>query len=301
MPFGSQGFAPGPSLNANMNSPSSPRPWQSIALALLAIGVLALALGGYLTPITKFILSPIEPVQSWVFSRFQAFQDFFNAPSDLVALRQRNAALEGEVANLQAQVVDLQRQVREVEILQALLNFARAQPENKYQAAEVIGRDPSPFLQYVIVDGGSDDGLRRGMPVVSDQGLIGRIAEVNPVAARVQLITDPDSAISVRVGPNEVEAVLLGSITGELRLDLIPQDVQIQPGDLVLTSGLGGSYPADVLIGQVTSVQKEATALFQSASVQPKVDFTRLQIVLVIINFQAIDISSLIQGSDTTP
>jgi rod shape-determining protein MreC len=280
---------------------SSPRPWQTITLILIVIGVLALALGGYLTPITRSVLGPIQPIQEWLFSRFQAFRDFFNAPSDMARLRQRNAELEAEVANLQTQIIGLQEQVTEVEILSALLDFARAQPQNKYQAAAVIGRDPSPFLHYVIINRGSDDDLRRGMPVVTDQGLIGRISAVTANAARVQLITDPASSVNVRIQPAEADAVLLGSITSELSLDQIPQDAAIQPGDLVLTSGLGGNYPQNILVGQINSVRQQATALFQTASIQPVVDFARLEIVLIIINFKPIDIAPLIPESTPAP
>ena len=140
-------------------------------------------------------------------------------------------------------------------------------------AATVIGRDPSPFLQYAIINRGSDDGLRRGMPVVTQQGLVGRIAAVTAGAARIQLITDPGSKINVRIQPSSAGAVLQGEITGDVSLDMIPQSANVQTGDLVLTSGLGGNYPPDILIGQVTGVRSRDNDLFQSASVQPVVDF----------------------------
>jgi rod shape-determining protein MreC len=79
-----------------------------------------------------------------------------------------------------------------------------------------------------------------------------------------------------------------------LGIDLIPQDATLQAGDLVFTSGIGGVYPSNILLGQVNSVRREATALFQTASVQPAVDFSRLEIVLVIVNFQPLDVSPLL-------
>src|SRR4029078_6982316 len=117
-------------------------------------------------------------------------------------------------------------------------------------AASVIGRDPSPFLHYIILDKGSNDGLRRGMPVVTDQGLVGRVDAIISGAARVQLITDPASVINVRLEKTGREAQLIGTISGDLALDLIPQDVVIELGDVVLTSGLGGGYPPDQIVGQ---------------------------------------------------
>lgn len=282
-----------------MNRP--PRPWQNATLILVVIGLLILALGGYLTPMIRTALNPIFSAESWISSRLLAFQDFFNAPTDVARIRQHNAELEAEVARLQTEIITLQQEVTEVEILSELLDFARAQPENQYQAAEVIARDPSPFLKYVIINKGSDDGLRRGMPVVTAQGLAGRITSVTANAARVQLIIDPAASVNVQIQPAGADAVLLGSLTGDLSLGLIPQDAAVQPGDLVLTSGLGGNYPANILIGQINSVRQEATDLFQSASLQPIVDFSRLQILLVIINFRPIDIAPLIPESTPIP
>jgi rod shape-determining protein MreC len=214
-------------------------------------------------------------------------------PRDVIALRQQNAALQNDMARLQAQVVQLQQQVAETDALAALVNFSRSNPENSYAAASVIGRDPSPFLHYVIIDKGSNDGIRRGMPVVTDQGLVGRIDAVISNAARVQLITDPASVINVRLEKTGKEAQLIGTISGDLALDLIPQDVVIESGDVVLTSGLGGGYPTDLIVGQVLTVRKQDSDLFQQATIQPIVDFTQLKIVLIITDFRPVDISSL--------
>lgn len=279
----------------------SPRPWQNITMILIIIGLLILALGGYLAPVTSAALSPILSTQSWISSRLLAFQDFVNAPTDIARIQQRNSELEAEVARLQTEIIKLNQQVTEVEILSELLDFARAQPENQYQAAQVIAYDPSPFLKYVIINKGSDDGLRRGMPVVTAQGLAGRIASVTPTAARVQLIIDPAASVNVTIQPAGSDAVLLGSLTGDLSLGLIPQDASVQPGDLVLTSGLGGNFPPNILIGQLNSVRQEATDLFQSASLQPIVDFSRLEILLVIINFRPIEIAPLIPEPTPVP
>ncbi|NIV15117.1 MAG: rod shape-determining protein MreC [Aliifodinibius sp.] len=270
------------------------RQWQSIAIGLIIVGILALALGGFLSPLGNAVAYPILSVQQWMTTRFQAFQDFFNAPTDLVRLRQRNAELEAEVANLQTEVIALQQQVTEVELLSALLDFARSQRENEYISASVVFRDPRPFLKYVVIDVGTDDGILSGMPVVSAAGLVGRIDAVTANASRVQLITDPASSVNVNIQPSDTTAVLSGSITGDISLDLIPQDAEVEPGDLILTSGIGGNFPSNILVGQVASVRGEATALFQQAAVQPAVDFSRLNIVLVIVDYRSIDIAPLI-------
>ncbi|MEN8171661.1 MAG: rod shape-determining protein MreC [Chloroflexota bacterium] len=271
-----------------------PLPWRTLTFSLVAIGLVILALGGYLTPVSRVALSPIISVQTWVSDRFQAVQSLLTAPSDTVQVLQRNAELESEIAHLRTQIIELQQQLAEFRILSALLDFARAYPEYQYTGASVIGRDPSPFMKYIHINRGSDDGLLRGMPVVTQQGLVGRVAQVTASAALVQLITDPGITVNVQLDPSSAESLLTGSITGDINLDSIPQEANIEPGELVLTSGLGGNYPPNILIGQVTGVRSQDYALFQSASVQPIVDFSRLEIVLVITNFQPIDLSPLI-------
>ena len=270
------------------------RTLQTTIIFLVVGGIMTLALGGYFSSASNVFTGSLVNVQAWFSARFVAIQDFFTSPRDMASLRQRNAELEGEVAELQAQVIQLQQQVGETEILAALVDYMRASPANTYRAAAVIGRDPSPFLHYVIINRGSNDGFLRGMPVVTDQGLIGRIDAVIADAARVQLITDPASSVNVRLQNAETEASLVGSVTGDMTLELIQQDIDVQSGDLVLTSGLGGGYPPDLIIGQVVNVRSRDFDLFQQATVQPVVDFNQLKIVLVIVNFQPVDISPLL-------
>jgi rod shape-determining protein MreC len=272
------------------------RTLQTTIIFLVVGGIMALALGGYFSTSSNVFTTSLITVQSWFSSRFLALQDFLTAPRDIVSLRQRNTELETEVSELQAQVIQLQQQVGQTQILAALVDFAQARPENKYEAAAVIGRDPSPFLQYIIINRGSNSGILRGMPVVTNQGLVGRVDAVIADAARIQLITDPASNVNVRLQNAEVDASLVGSVTGDVELQLVPQDITIEPGDLVLTSGLGGGYPPDLIVGQIVDVHTRDFDLFQQASIQPVVDFTRLQIVLVIVNFKPVDISPLEPG-----
>lgn len=273
---------------------SNSRSVRTIIISLVVVGLIALALGGYLNPIFRSSLNPLVSAQAWLSARYMAFYEFVTVPRDVASLRQRSADLEGENSRLQAQVIELQQQLSEAQVAEALLNFYRSHPENRSVAASVIGRDPSPFLQYILIDRGSDDGLKRGMPVVTDQGLVGRIDAVIPGAARVQLITDAGAAVNVRLQSSQKEAILLGSLTGDLTMDMIPQDLDVPQGEMVLTSGLGGTYPANLFVGQVISVQRHENDLFQLASVQPVVDFSGLKAVLVITNFKPVDITPLV-------
>ncbi|KAF0111443.1 MAG: rod shape-determining protein MreC [Chloroflexi bacterium] len=270
------------------------RTWQSITIGLIIVGVLTLALSGLLGQFIGKAINPLVSVQAWFSSRVQAVVEFFTVPRDVASLRQENAVLKNEVSQLQSELLQVKQQLTETDILYALLDYARTRPENKYVAASVIGRDPSPFLNYIIIDHGSDDGVLKGMPVVTQQGLVGRVAAVTASAARIQLITDPGSIINIRLEEAKTEAQVTGSVTGDISLEMVNPSVNLVQGDLILTSGLGGSFPPDILIGQLISPQLEENALFQRATVQPVVDFVNLRAVLIITNFKPVDYSPLI-------
>lgn len=261
---------------------------------MVVVGVLLLAISGYLTPIFSFSVSPFISAQSWLSQRYLAFSDFFNSPRDMATLRSENARLENEVAMLQSEIVALQENLAQSDILNTLLDFARTNPEHEYVAATVIGREVTPYLQYIIIDKGSNDGLRHGMPVVTQQGLVGRIDALISNAARIQLITDANSTVNVKLQTAGVEGLVRGSVTGEITLDMVPVDTEVQIGDVLMTSGLGGTYPPNIFVGQILTMQSKQNVLFQTGSIQPVVDFTNLSAVLVITNFDSVDISPLV-------
>lgn len=267
---------------------------RNLILIIVIAGVLILAISGYLTPIFSVSVSPLISAQSWISERYLAFSDFFGSPRDMATLREENITLRNEVAQLQSEIIALQENLAQAEILYTLLDFARNNPEHEYEAATVIGREISPYLQYIIIDKGSNDGIRYGMPVVTQQGLVGRIDAVISDAARIQLITDAGSVVNVRLKTASVEGQVSGSITGEVSLDMVPIDAKVDIGEVILTSGLGGTYPPNIFVGQVLSLQSRQNALFQTGSVQPIVDFSSLSAVLVITNFKAVDITPLV-------
>jgi rod shape-determining protein MreC len=277
-----------------MHNLFTPKNLRNLILIIVIAGVLTLAISGYLTPLFSLSVSPLISAQSWISERYLAFSDFFGSPRDMATLREENALLRNEVAQLQSEIIALQENLAQAEILYTLLDFARNNPEHEYVAATVIGREISPYLQYIIIDKGSNDGIRYGMPVVTQQGLVGRIDAVISDAARIQLITDAGSVVNVRLKTANVEGQVSGSITGEVSLDMVPIDAQVEIGEVILTSGLGGTYPPNIFVGQVLSMQTRQNALFQTGSVQPIVDFSVLSAVLVITNFEAVDITPLI-------
>jgi len=272
----------------------SPRNLRNAVVVFLVTGILLLAISGFLRPVLGVVMDPFISTQRWLSDRFMAVYDYFTLPRDVTDLLVRNAQLEAEVSSLQTQVIQLQEQLQEADVLYSLLDFARARPQDNYVAAAVIGRDPIPFLHYLIIDHGTDDGIQHGMPVVTEQGLVGRIDAVTAGAARVQLITDPGSVVNVRLQNQNSEGQIYGSVTGEVTLGMVAQNVNLSAGEILLTSGLGGNFPTDVFVGQVLEITRSDNQLFQSASVQPVVDFDTIRAVLVITSFRSVNITPLI-------
>jgi rod shape-determining protein MreC len=273
-----------------------------IGLLLAAIlGLLLLNQSGRLEGLKSVLLTPLAALQRGVAGLTGGLTTSLQGGSpDAAALRQENTDLKAQVAQLQKQVVDLQESQADFNLLASLLNYARTQPDSHYAAANVIGRDTSPFLSYVIIDLGSDAGVARDQPVVTDNGLVGTIVEVNCCAAKVRLITDPSSAVNARLQQSRDEGVAVGRFGGGLDLQYLSQQAQVKSGDLVLTSGLGGGYPSGVVIGTVSAVQRQAFDVLQTASITPGVDFNRLEIVLVITNFKPLDLTPF-QAPTSTP
>jgi rod shape-determining protein MreC len=272
----------------------NPKKLQTIVLVLIVAGLLFLALSGYLTPLFNLSLNPLISLQSWLSVRYVSVRDFLTTPGNITELREQNAVLESQVTQLQTQLIEMEERLGEAQVCFALLDFGRTNPQYDYIAATVVGREISPFLQYIIIDKGTEDGVRYGMPVVTQQGLVGRVDAVIAGAARIKLVTDSTSIVNVYLQSADIEAQLQGSLTGDLFLDMIPIDEVVEPGDVVLTSGLGGNYPPNIFVGQVLSTQSRENALFQTASIQPIVDFSSINAVLVVNNFEAVDISPLI-------
>ncbi len=263
----------------------------ALTLILVATGFLVLSLAGFLQPVQSLALRPISSLQNWVSIRTAAVRDLVSSPREMSLMRARIAELESENARLQQELVSLQELASEVEALRSLVNFAHSQPESRYRGATVIGRDTSPFLKSIWISAGSDDGLAKGMPVVTSRGLVGRIAEVFATASRVQLISDPEGAVNVQLQMSRSDGILEAQLNGELWVNLIDQEAEIEIDELILTSGLGGSFPPDIPVGRVISVRKRDFELFQQAIIQPAADLDELEQVLVITNFNPLPLA----------
>jgi rod shape-determining protein MreC len=261
---------------------------------LLIVAIMLIAGGGrsgFLRPLTSVIMTPLMPVARLLTGGADALTGTSPEAGDYDTLLQHSRELEHVVAELQVEVVRLREIEQDYYRLSELVNYAANHPDQSLVTANVIARDTSSYLRWIIIDRGARDGIQIGNPVISELGLVGRVEDVAYNASWVRLMIDQASAVDARLQNSRAEGIVSGQLQGGLRMEYIPQEELVEVGDLVLTSGLGGSFPANIVIGQVTSVRRQQAALFQEAEVRPMVDFNRLQIVSVITSFQPIDTS----------
>lgn len=171
--------------------------------------------------------------------------------------------------------------------LRGLLEFKEG-VEFEMEPAQVIGRNPSSWFSTLTINRGSRDGIKVDMPVLTNQGLVGKIVSVYPSYAKVQLLISPDSGISAIVQRTRDNGVLIGlsNPTGYAQITRLHQKADIQVGDIIISSPLTGIYPKGIAIGRVVEVMDDPVSLERSALVKPEVDFDRLEEVLIIVNYQ---------------
>lgn len=273
-----------------------------VAVLLAAgIGLLALNQMGRLEGVKAVLRIPLTALQRSVTGLTAGVGGLFGPSGDSAALQARIDALEAENVQLRAENTQLKEDTADLSLLTALLDYERTVPDNRYAAANVIGRDSSPFLGYIMIDLGSDAGLARDMPVVTQQGLVGTIVQLTCCASVVRLVTDADSAVNARLQASRDEGIAVGSFSGGLELQFLSQQATVTLGDTVLTSGLGGTYPEGLVLGTVSAVQRQDYEVLQKAILSPAVDFSRLEIVLVIVDFRPVDLSPLILVTPAAP
>lgn len=276
------------------------RSWQSKRLTFLIICLficavlMGLSAFGVLDPLEGIVAVPLNFL-SGITTRFSlATSDAALSFSDVEALRERNAELEEQLAELTGEVVLLREIASDYERMSDLLEYTSSTTNREYVTADVIGQGQIGFVRSIIINKGTRDGIAIGMPVVTDLGLVGRIWRITANSSQVQLVTDQNSFVSGRLQTSRAEGTIGGEglETGQLEMLFIPLDAEIPVGDLVVTSGLGGNFPPDIVIGQVVSVRNLEFELTQEAQVASLVDFSTLEFVLVVTSFQPADISA---------
>ena len=276
-----------------------------LILSLAALLLMALQLTGRLKPIQSAITQLTSPAQTSASGAAESVSETFSFLAELRTLRQRAAELEQINANLLVENFRLREVERENQQLRELLNFAETRPGLELRGAQivarVIGQESNNFLDFIMLDLGTQHGVDVGMPVVTPQGLVGRISEVTDTTSKVLLITDPSSAVNAILQSSRVNGVVRGEPSGGLVMDYIPQGVLFSVGEIVLTSGLGGNFPKGIPIGQVVDIKQRDIDVFQRAIVQPTVDFSSLELVMVVTNFDPLEIGPELQPPAEAP
>ncbi len=206
--------------------------------------------------------------------------------SDLGVSRSRLEDLRAQNERLRARVAELEEARLENARLTELVGLTKAR-EIDSLAAHVIGRPANAWEGVITIDRGSDDGLTNGMPVLGPLGLLGQTVEVSPSSAKVRLITDPRSGVAAMLQATRADGIVRGSIDGRLTLDFVSVDETVTPGDVVITSGLGGVYPKGIVIGEVQSADRTPSALQQLIRITPASDPLTLEEVLVVLQSRA--------------
>jgi rod shape-determining protein MreC len=277
----------------NMSSPPSERfRWGLfIAFVVISIALLVLDVTGNLTVVVGYVRTPFAFVQDWVSGRVRSVESTLDRPLDVAALQAENRQLRERVAELERQNEELVEIYAEYTLLSALLDYDRSNPEFRRVAADVIGWDISNFARALTINKGERDGVAAGMPVETERGLVGRVVQVAPHSAKVQLLTDPGSAVNARLGASRATGVVQGQLGSTLVMKWIEQDISISENELVMTSGLGGNFPPDLVIGRVIRVEQSTSELFQVADVRPAADLEQVEIVQVIVSFEPVNLT----------
>jgi len=225
-----------------------------------------------------FVVSPfIKVTAATIHGVTSIWQDYV----DLRTLREENKRLQFEASTLKRRLDQLQEQALETQRLQRLLAM-RDSSQAEFLTARVVGKDATNWFKTILLDCGSREGVRRDQPVLAPNGLVGRVVEVTPTSARVQLLTDPVSAIGGLIQRTRVTGIVSGNLGAGARVRYLPLMGDVVVGEEVVTSGMGGVFPKGIPIGRIATVERKSGALFQEATLTPAVDLGRLEEVLIL-------------------
>jgi rod shape-determining protein MreC len=288
---------------------TTPRPYSARKSApvrrRIVVGVLAFAslalITGYFREADDGPLHDVQSVASTAMHPFEVgaeriarpFRDAYGWLSDLFNAREENQQLKEQIEQLRNQAIQNSTAATQLKRLQALLDYRQSDEfPADYDAvgATVLADPPNAYEQSIIVSVGSEDGVRMNAPVVTDEGLVGKVTKVMPEQSKVALLTDKENAVSAYDVRTEAYGVIRhGAGSGDaLLLDRVPKQERVQRNDLVVTSGrrfglLPSIYPRNIQIGYVTSVGQTDIDVNQQIQVDPFVDFDSLDSVLVLI------------------
>jgi rod shape-determining protein MreC len=246
--------------------------------ALLSLGLLYLdQRAGWSARIRYGLEAGAYPIQVAINSPATVWHGLVDALATRNQLRAENSRLEAQLRELQ--VGQLRTQALEEENANLRGLHAALPPlVAKWQVAEVIGRESALLRQRLIINKGAHDGVHLNQAVVDGTGVLGQVMHVGPYSAEVILITDPEHALPVQVVRNQLRTIAVGSgSASELLLKFLAVNSDVQGGDLLVSSGLGGVFPAGFPVARITGVRREANQLLAQVRAEPlaRIDSSR--------------------------
>lgn len=255
------------------------------ALQLLSLGLRG---EGILSLPSRMVLTlsyyPLKAISSGI----KAAQSLGRHYLYLVNLSKENKELKRDIDQLRFEKNQLVEAALENKRLRDLLDF-RGSLEGRAIPAEVVGEDPSSWFRTIIINKGSEDQIARGMGVVTKEGIVGQVSKVSAKLTQVLLIVDYSSNVDTLIRRTRAKGILEGKAEGICQLKYLPRLEDVKVGDEVVTSGIGGIFPKGLVVGVVKSVEKKSYGMFQKVLVTPKVDFGKLEEVLVLSQTGTID------------
>jgi rod shape-determining protein MreC len=224
-------------------------------------------------------LSPWQRAFHWVVGSVRTvFQNYVL----LINLKEENRQLQEEVRHLKQENADLKESAQTLERLQRLLLLKTRVP-GPMIAAEVVAHSPSAWFRTIVINKGQRDGVKKGFPVVTFEGVVGKVTRVSSSSSVVLLVVDRNSAVDCFVQRSRTRGILEGEGEGRCYLRYVSRTEDIQVGDHIVTSGLEGIFPKGLSLGEVVTVEKKPYGLFQEIEVMPSADLGRLEEVMVIV------------------
>lgn len=230
-------------------------------------------------------LTPLRQAYAWVTGEVGGFFTDLGTMRDAQA---ENGRLRERIRELEASNLELAELKRQNEQFRSLLDFKAQYADYGFLGGTIIGKDAGNWFDVFTINRGVKDGLRKGegYPVIAADGLVGRVSNVNLLSSEVISIIDMDSTVSVRVARTRDLLVVRGDITlkqeGLCRVDYIPPNADLVPGDVLETSGMGAVYPKGIRVGTVGRIIRNQGQYDAYAILQPAVDFKRLEEVEVL-------------------
>ncbi|KDE40764.1 Rod shape-determining protein MreC [Nitrincola lacisaponensis] len=217
---------------------------------------------------------------------------------DRAALIRDNEQLRAEALELHRKSLRMESLAEENRQLRELLN-AQQRLEPEVRAVELIGINPDPFLHEVILNRGSEDGLKIGQPVIDAGGIMGQVLSLAHYTSRVMLITDARTAIPVEVNRSGFRSIALGKgVLNELELSHVPSTADIEEGDLLVTSGLGGRFPRGYPVAVVEEIIRDPGRPFLLVKARPSARLDRSRQLLLIDYSEAHTTQSMASETD---